>query len=460
MYMKKLLLSAAVLFLTVGLFAGGGREASAVKSGQTANFATCSVSDVKKALTDPQSVVIDARVSDSYMGWSIKGDTLAGHIKGAVDFSYRWIDSPYDDNKNLEQETRAQVLNEALQNKHLTKDKNIIVYDTNGSDAKKVAVFLKGLGFEKIRLFDAREWVKAEGAVEQYPHYQLLLPPEVVYSYVTTGKGVSLDTSLTYKIFNVAWGEIDQSGYLNGHIPSAVHVNTDWFEPEEIGWMLADDSVLEKLVLRLGVSAQDGAIVTGPEPMAASRFATILTYLGVKDVRVLNGALIDWQQSGYELAKENTPPQPIQSFGAKIPMRENIIDTMAETQENLKKKSGYVLVDNRTPEEYAGKSSGYSYHDKAGRIAGAVFGYAGKKSSSSMSYYRNIDKTMRNGYEILAMLQSCGIDTRNQMSFMCGSGWRAAEVLWYMRVMGFENVSLYSDGWIGWSNKGLPSIKD
>ena len=95
--------------------------------------------------------------------------------------------------------------------------------------------------------------------------------------------------------------------------------------------MLADDSVLEKLVLRLGVSAQDGAIVTGPEPMAASRFATILTYLGVKDVRVLNGALIDWQQSGYELAKENTPPQPIQSFGAKIPMRENIIDTMFST---------------------------------------------------------------------------------------------------------------------------------
>lgn len=32
------------------------------------------------------------------------------------------------------------------------------------------------------------------------------------------------------------------------------------------------------------------------------------------------------------------------------------------------------------------------------------------------------------------------------MSFMCGSGWRAAEVLWDMRVMGYENISLYSDG--------------
>lgn len=56
-------------------------------------------------------------------------------------------------------------------------------------------------------------------------------------------------------------------------------------------------------------------------------------------------------------------------------------------------------------EEFDGQSTGYSYHDKAGRIEGAVFGFAGKQSSSSMSYYRNIDKTMRNGYEIVTMLE-------------------------------------------------------
>ena len=119
---------------------------------------------------------------------------------------------------------------------------------------------------------------------------------------------------------------------------------------------------------------------------------------------------------------------------------------------------GFTLVDNRTWQEFIGETTGYSYHDKAGRIPGALFGYAGKVSSSSVSYYRNIDKTMRNADEILAMWESCLIDPENNhLSFMCGSGWRAAEILWYARVMGYENTSLYSDGWIGWSNAGLPT---
>ena len=56
------------------------------------------------------------------------------------------------------------------------------------------------------------------------------------------------------------------------------------------------------------------------------------------------------------------------------------------------------------------------------------------------------------------MWKSLGIDIQKEMSFFCGSGWRAAEVLVYSKVMGLDNTSLYSDGWMGWSNNpsGLP----
>lgn len=47
----------------------------------------------------------------------------------------------------------------------------------------------------------------------------------------------------------------------------------------------------------------DAVICTSPEPMAASRFATICYYLGVKDVRVMNGGLVQWKSLGYELEK-------------------------------------------------------------------------------------------------------------------------------------------------------------
>jgi len=35
--------------------------------------------------------------------------------------------------------------------------------------------------------------------------------------------------------------------------------------------------------------------------------------------------------------------------------------------------------------------------------------------------------------------------------FFCGTGWRAAEVLWYADVMGLGNISLYDGGWNEWS---------
>lgn len=420
---------------------------------------TLSKEEFEAALNDDTVLVVDTRPSNNYIGWPGNGSERGGHIEGTIDFSAEWIDSPYDDKENLEGETRVQVLDEALANKEMTADKKIVLFDVAGNGAQKVADFLSEKGFTDLSIFDASEIINGDVELIKYPNYKLLLSPQVVADYIENGSAETLDEGREYKIVNVSWGEVDQSGYLDGHIPGAIHVNTDWFEPEEIGWMLADDAVLEELVLKLGISSTDGVICTGPEPMAATRFATILDYLGVEDVRVMNGALIGWELAGYELEKEEVKPTPIEDFGVQIPANPDRIDTQDETAAKLEANDNYVLVDNRTQEEFDGETPGYSYHDKAGRIEGAVYGYAGKKSSSSMSYYRNIDKSMRNGYEIEKMLTDAGVDMNKQMATMCGSGWRAAEVLWYLRVMGYENTSLYSDGWIGWSNSERPSVQ-
>ncbi len=57
---------------------------------------------------------------------------------------------------------------------------------------------------------------------------------------------------------------------------------------------------------------------------------------------------------------------------------------------------------------------------------------------------------MRNKYEILEMWDKENIDVNKQLIFMCGSGWRAAEVLTYANVIGVENTSfIVMDGWAG-----------
>ena len=61
---------------------------------------------------------------------------------------------------------------------------------------------------------------------------------------------------------------------------------------------------------------------------------------------------------------------------------------------------------------------------------------------------------MRSGLEILNMWDDLDIDYKNKhLIFYCGTGWRAAEVMYYAELMGLNKVSLYDGGWYEWSSK-------
>lgn len=474
-----LLLCAAMVTTILGGCAAGNQTTSSeestntTQSTQTEDSApeseevtvkTATTDDVKAALEDENSIVLDARISDAYNGWQIDGAARGGHIKGAESFSADWLTCDYDEEGNLEGESREEVLKGYLENKKLTEDKNVIIYDTNGTDAAAVADYLISKGIKNVSTYDANEWINDDTLeMESYPNYDLLLPASLVHEIVNGNVPEDFTDAERIVVVDVRWGDNEASGYLDGHVPTSVHINTDSFEPPKVyvdgieEWRLADDETLVQLLLDNGITANDCVIATGPEPLAASRFAVICQYLGVKDVRVMNGGLTTWNYAGYDLETQANEPQKETDFGISAPANPDLIDTIDEVKQLLT-QDNFTLVDNRTWEEFIGESTGYSYHSIAGRIEGAVFGYAGKNNSSSMSYYRNLDKTMRSADEILAMWDECGIDTNNHLSFMCGSGWRAAEVLWDAQVMGLTDVSLYSDGWIAWSNEGNPYI--
>lgn len=402
-----------------------------------------STEDLKKKLNDDSWVIVDTRINDAYNGWKLEGVKRGGHIKGAVDFSAKWLDVEVDNKEN--------ILSEAIDVKGIAPAKNIVLYDANGKDALKVAEYLKGKGYKNLYIYDVKEWAEDENLpMEFYENYELIVPASIVKDIIDGKTPETFEDATQIKIVEASWGEEDTS-YANGHVPTSFHINTDWIEPPP-AWMLADDATLTEFALNNGFTKDDTVIVTSEAQMAAYRVATVLRYIGVKDVRVLNGGLGAWISAGYEVETESHKPTPVTDFGAKIPVNPDLIDTQEELKINLTKTDEFTLVDNRTWEEHIGESSGYSYHDKKGRIPGSVFGYAGKTDANSLDYYRNIDNTMRNADEILAMWKEYGIDTSKHLSFMCGSGWRAAEVLYYAQVMGLENTSLYSDGWIGWSN--------
>lgn len=435
---KASLLSALVL--TMALFAGCSNERENQKVADI-EVKTIATKELQDKLSDDSWVVVDTRINDAFNGWKLDEVERGGHIKGAVDFSANWL--------TVDSKDKEKTLDKALETKGIEKDKNIVLYDANGKDAKEVANYLSEKGYKNLYTYNVADWAKDESLpMESYENYEMIVPATIVNDILDGKKPETFENSKNIKIVEASWGE-ESEAYSKGHVPTSVHINTDTVEPPP-QWMLASDEDLAKFANDYGFTKDDTVIVTGPDVMASYRVAVVLRYIGINDVRVLNGGNDAWTSAGYELETKSNKPVAGNDFGATIPANPDLIDTQAELKEMLK-DSNNVLVDNRSWDEYIGKISGYSYHDKKGRIPGAVYGYAGT-SATTLEDYRNIDNTMRNADEIKALWKDAGIDTNKHLMFMCGSGWRAAEVLTYANVMGFDNTSLYSDGWIGWSN--------
>ena len=430
----------SVLVLTMALFGGCSNEKENQKVADI-EVKTIATKELQDKLSDDSWVVVDTRINDAFNGWKLDEVERGGHIKGAVDFSANWL--------TVDSKDKEKTLDKALETKGIEKDKNIVLYDANGKDAKEVANYLSEKGYKNLYTYNVADWAKDESLpMESYENYEMIVPATIVNDILDGKKPETFENSKNIKIVEASWGE-ESEAYSKGHVPTSVHINTDTVEPPP-QWMLASDEELAKFANDYGFTKDDTVIVTGPDVMASYRVAVVLRYIGINDVRVLNGGNNAWTSAGYELETKSNKPVAGNDFGATIPANPDLIDTQAELKEMLK-DSNNVLVDNRSWDEYIGKISGYSYHDKKGRIPGAVYGYAGT-SATTLEDYRNIDNTMRNADEIKALWKDAGIDTNKHLMFMCGSGWRAAEVLTYANVMGFDNTSLYSDGWIGWSN--------
>lgn len=411
---------------------------------QPESFEILTTERVQSLVADPEWILVDARLPDAYNGWPLDNVPRGGHIPGAIDFSARWLDVPH--------ERREEILTRALTEKGLQPGKHIVVYDATGKERDRVAADLRARGLGPIYLYDIRAWAQDEKLpLERYPNYQLLVPPSVVKSLLEQRATATFSDPSRVKFAEVSWGD-ENASYAKGHVPMSFHINTDSFEPPP-KWMLGSPEQLARFAAAYGLTHRDTVILSGEDPLASFRLSVVLRYLGVHDVRVLNGGLAAWKWAGYAVETEHrSPPSSGKPFGVEVPGRPQLIDTYEEVLTGLKDRERFTLVDNRTWAEHVGETSGYVYHSKKGRIPGSVYGYAGESGGGSLSYYRNIDNTMRSAVEIRRLWKAAGIDPNKHLSFMCGSGWRAAEVLTYAQVIGLDDVSLYSDGWIGWSN--------
>ncbi|WP_423230501.1 rhodanese-like domain-containing protein [Clostridium cylindrosporum] len=420
------------------------------KSKKENNLKKISTGDLEKNINKSDWVVVDTRENDAFNGWKLDGVKRGGHIKGAKDFSAAWLSV---DSKNKEKRLEG-----AIKVKGISPEKNIVLYDANGKDAIVVAKYLSSKGYKNLYTYDIKEWANDEGKpMESYENYQMIVTPSWVKDLID-GKNPEGYAGKGYKILEASWGEEkDSPDYLKkGHIKGAVHINTDYVEKGPL-WNRLSDKELIKFAEDTGITVDTTVVVYGMDPMPAARVGAILKYIGVKDVRLLNGGTAKWEKAGYELEKTSNKREPVKSFGATTALNKGYIVDLSEAKKILADKNNSKLVDIRSWDEFIGKTSGYDYIKPKGRPAGSVWGHAGT-DNSNLDDFRNLDNTMRNKDEILSMWKEGGITPNQRLSFYCGTGWRAAEVLLYADAMGLKNISLYDGGWNEWSgNTGNPA---
>ena len=260
-----------------------------------------------------------------------------------------------------------------------------------------------------------------------------------------------------YVILEASWAKIDEAkDYRRGHIPGAVHFNTDDLENGNPTWKLRPAGELHQVIGQYGITPQTTVVVYGRQLTAAARVWWVLRYAGVADVRLLDGGFEMWDALGYPRETTIRSPQPV-AFTALV--SSNMLATTDYVRDHLGSRQAW-LADARSEAEYAGRTSGYKYLDCKGRIPSSI--PVGNADDAS-SLYKLRDGRLRHPDEIQALWRQQGIVSTKtgglfdrEVIFYCGSGWRSSLAFFYAWLLGYQNIRNYSDGWCGWSTDYVP----
>jgi thiosulfate/3-mercaptopyruvate sulfurtransferase len=258
-------------------------------------------------------------------------------------------------------------------------------------------------------------------------------------------------------IIEASWATLDHaSDYRHGHIPGAIHLDTDDLENGYPRWLLSPPNELHEVIGRCGIASQTTVIVYSARAETAARIWWVLLYAGVADVRLLDGGHAAWVTAGFPSETNINRPHPV-VFTARA--HADLLATTEDVRRCIGDERTW-LADARSAAEYTGYTSGYDYLDRKGRLPGSV--HIGDANAAA-HIYTHPDGRLRALDDIRTLWQHAAICSTVEPSkfdrdvvFYCGSGWRSSLAFFFAWRMGYRNIRNYSDGFCGWSTRYVP----
>ncbi|WP_022883149.1 sulfurtransferase [Gryllotalpicola ginsengisoli] len=250
------------------------------------------------------------------------------------------------------------------------------------------------------------------------------------------------------RLLDVRWRLDRPNGraeFERGHIPGALYVDLETElaappadrRPEDGRHPLPAIDDLETVVRSWGVDEGDTVVVYDDlKNLSAARAWWLLRYAGVRDVRLLDGALRAWKNAGG--AVETGPgdaPVP-----GTITLRYGALPALS-LDEVPEFAASAPLLDARAAERYRGETE--PVDPRAGHVPGAI----------SAPTTANVDAEGRflTPGELRARFEDLGLTDASAVGVYCGSGVTAAHEAVALALAGYE-PRLFPGSWSQWSN--------
>nr|WP_240694937.1 sulfurtransferase [Cryobacterium sp. SO1] len=255
------------------------------------------------------------------------------------------------------------------------------------------------------------------------------------------------------RILDVRWklgGPPGRAEFRRGHLPGAVYVDLD---SELAGHgtaadgrhPLPDRADLQDAARGWGLNDGDTVVVYDDlGNMSAARAWWLLRHAGVRDVRLLDGALAAWRAADLPLLAGEEPVVP-----GSVTLTTGALPTLDADAAAALAQDG-VLLDARAAERYRGDTE--PIDPCAGHIPGALSAPTGGNLDAEGRFLPAAELQAR--FEALGVRGQVVAGTRGpgyDVGVYCGSGVTAAHEAVALTLAGFT-PAVYAGSWSQWSN--------
>lgn len=231
--------------------------------------------------------------------------------------------------------------------------------------------------------------------------------------------------------------------YAQAHVPGAVRMEYSALlrGDRPAPGHLPDPDVFARTLGDAGITRDDAVVAYDDEGGGkACRLVWNLHAAGHQRAGVLNGGIHAWYAEGLPVSTEIVEPEPttygeIRYSVEPVATRDEILERLGDP--------GLILLDARTPEEYAGTKVRAA---KGGHIPGAV----------NLNWLDCIDRSndarLHPDETLRRMLADRGITEDKDVFAYCHTHHRSAHSYVMLKHLGFPSVKGYAGSWSEWGN--------